>query len=424
MFTIVCFIDVSSLRQFFATIKNEPFIAKWIRRIYIMRYLRTNEEDFAETVTIFSSVIKYCKDLEVLFVDLPLMNAFSGMANALCMYRPRNMQTLYLHTDLCKLRDVIVVLDTFSSSLVHVHLEIRGSGIEEVKLGMMSEIVITFPHLRQLLLYGHISDLVEQASSWEFPSLEMLTLDSLQFNEEIPDIEELLRNYGSRLTHLDIHSTCLGTLPESLVDFCPQLQALSFNADWRFPQNGTEIARLFRVPHPNITFIGLHGLRHAFGVGWVPGISPQMQTISQFFNDKNMRALNKTNFPKLSRIRILDKVLLQDLEAANGPSKACYPRYERWWDHCIGQGIRLEDCTGSDLGTLPDADQGEEGSEDSLEYEEELVELPAEPAVGPLAFMRELREELQTAIANLEDDIIPFTGKHSIYTAPLYSPSI
>lgn len=374
-----------------------------------MRYLKTNEEDFAETTTILSSMIHLCKNLEVLFIDLPLVDTFSGMANALCIYRPRKLQTLYLHTALDQLRSVILTLDTLASSLIHVHIEIRGSVLEEVKLGVMSGIVITFPRLRQLSLCGHISDFVEQASSWEFPELEMLTLDCLPYNEGMPDIEELLRNNGTQLTHLDINAISTSTVNvPSLVDLCPQLQMFSFNADWHFPDNGRDTAVLVRVPHPNITFIGLHGLRHAFGVGWIPGVSPHLQSIRRHDNDRNMRALNKTNFPKLARVRVLDKGLLQDLEAANGPSKDCYGRYERWWDHCIGQRIKLEDCTGNDLGILPDADADEDSeSEDSVEYEEIIEETPTEPAEGPLAFIRELREELQMAIANLDEDVLP-----------------
>lgn len=365
-----------------------------------MRYLRTNEEDFAETSEILSSMVNSCRGLELLFIDLPLMRSFPEVADSLCTHLPRRLQTLCLHTSLDQLRSILIVLDTLSASLLHIYIEIRGPDVDEVKLGMMSGIVITFPRLRQLLLYGRISDLVEEASSWEFPSLEILTLNCLYFKEAIPDVEELLRNNGSQLTHLDVDAMSTVDLP-SLAQLCPRLESLSFNGDWHF--SGSPL----RFPHPNITFVGLHGLRHAFGVGWVPGVSPHLQHSQQHHNDNNMRALSRTKFPKLDRVRVLDNTLLQDLEAANGPSKDCYRRYEWWWDHCIGQGFRLEDCTGADLGTLPDIEQDDESEvSTSTEYEEIVEEetLPM-PVAGPLAVIRGLREELQLAMASLDEDL-------------------
>ena len=88
-------------------------------------------------------------------------------------------------------------------------------------------------------------------------------------------------------------------------------------------------------------------------------------------NDYNFSAISKTNFPKLKLVRVLESTVLNDLNKNNGPAEGvCYERWERWWEQCAGQGIRLEDCTGSLLGTLPGTDEDsadEDGSEDEFE---------------------------------------------------------
>ena len=67
----------------------------------------------------------------------------------------------------------------------------------------------------------------------------------------------------------------------------------------------------------------------------------------------------------------------------------------------------MEDCTGADLGTLPDIEQDDESEvSTSTEYEEIVEEetLPM-PVAGPLAVIRGLREELQLAMASLDEDL-------------------
>jgi hypothetical protein len=46
-------------------------------------------------------------------------------------------------------------------------------------------------------------------------------------------------------------------------------------------------------------------------------------------------------------------------------------RWSKWWDWWRGQGVKWEDCTGSDLGTLPGAAIEDVDAEDESEEEEE-----------------------------------------------------
>ena len=70
--------------------------------------------------------------------------------------------------------------------------------------------------------------------------------------------------------------------------------------------------------------------------------------------------------------------MLRDLNKFDGPSKdnGGYERWNKWWNQFAEARVRLEDCTGQLLGTLPqdeDDDDSEEEEDDESEedYEEE-----------------------------------------------------
>ena len=77
-------------------------------------------------------------------------------------------------------------------------------------------------------------------------------------------------------------------------------------------------------------------------------------------------AFNKVHFPKLQRIRALGQSMLNALNKSDGPSgeDGGYVRYNRWSKACLRFGIRLDDCTGESLGTLPQDNDSEDESED------------------------------------------------------------
>ena len=112
-------------------------------------------------------------------------------------------------------------------------------------------------------------------------------------------------------------------------------------------------SKLNNSPHPSITTIGVHHLLYAFGVGYAAKSERFKTEYIQRSNDLNFAALNKHNFPKLQRVRVLSRALLRALKSNNGPSQLGLSRWEKWWDQCAQQEIRLEDCTGGLLGTLP-----------------------------------------------------------------------
>ena len=99
--------------------------------------------------------------------------------------------------------------------------------------------------------------------------------------------------------------------------------------------------------------------------------SPLLTQIRRRHNDLNMAALNKANFPELQRIRALSQRMLNALNKTDGPSgeNGGYDRWNRWSTACLRSGIRLEDCTGQSLGTLPQDDEYDDESED--EYDDE-----------------------------------------------------
>jgi len=139
------------------------------------------------------------------------------------------------------------------------------------------------------------------------------------------------------------------------------------------------VSNITKRPHPHISTIGLHGLSYAFGIpvrapaGAGEEWSPLLTQIRRRHNDLNMAALNKVNFPRLHRIRALSQSMLNALNKSDGPSNdnGGYDRWNRWSTTCIRSGIRLEDCTGQTLGTLPqDDDEYEDEDESETEDQE------------------------------------------------------
>src|SRR5262249_24446128 len=124
----------------------------------------------------------------------------------------------------------------------------------------------------------------------------------------------------------------------------------AFNLDWRLASDDDHATILVNRPHEYITHIGCHGLLYAFGVGYAAtyaSVEPLRSHMIRIANDRNFDALTRINFPALKCVRVLSTTVLSDLNAADGPEASCFERWERWWDQCAHQGIRLEDCTGN-----------------------------------------------------------------------------
>lgn len=110
---------------------------------------------------------------------------------------------------------------------------------------------------------------------------------------------------------------------------------------------------------------------------------------------------------------------MRDLESNDGPDSRCIPRYQKWWDQCVKQGVGLEDCTGAFLGTLPLKDLEEEESEDEESEEEQSEYEDAEDGswkkqitdggVGdngvPMSELRALLDECRRMSVSEGDDI-------------------
>jgi hypothetical protein len=76
-------------------------------------------------------------------------------------------------------------------------------------------------------------------------------------------------------------------------------------------------------------------------------------------------------------LRVASKGILEDLNKTGGPPRepGGYDRWLKWWTISAGAGIKLEDCTGQPLGTLPganeDSDEKSEDDEEVNDSEEE-----------------------------------------------------
>jgi len=232
-----------------------------------------------------------------------------------------------------------------------------------------------------------------------------------------------------------------------ILDLCPELNTFAFNGDWHLsvpgedgnlPEQGiksldlpkaTLVSRLVRRPHEKITTIGLHGLMHAFGMDFMNdswqswGGNPIRRS-----NDLNVNSLDKIAFPNLKRVRALSRPLLMALNRSDGPSQqgGGMERWERWWQHFTNVNVRLEDCTGEELGVLPGEDNDSDSDEDEEEHEEEEENQwhyevpPMDPEQGPgggrMSELRQLLAECRAMEEEREEPMFPMFGMMGMST--------
>lgn len=344
-------------------------------------------------------MIQHCRKLEIFIVEWSVNAAFTAIADALCTYCSRSLRTLYIHVPPAELAKLIWTLDTLRNLNV-LHLEMGERANEDTRLGSAGNLSLTFPNLVELSLTGDSCDFIEQAVDWEFPRLQSFAFDFGAHRHDLPDIVEFLGSHGSALTYLDINCMLPFDIP-AILAHCPSLRTFCFNPDCRLTEDEGlpfETSKIVNAPHPNLTHIGLHQLLHAFGVGYAGTyamVDPLIARYVRHSNDLNFAALTKRNFPNLTHIRLLNRTLLRDLEAANGPADTCYERWERWSAQCARERIRLEDCTGCDLGQLPELDEDFDDSEDGLSDESYL---PAGDPVEQVQYLTRQIRRLTTAL--------------------------
>lgn len=202
-------------------------------------------------------------------------------------------------------------------------------------------------------------------------------------------------------------------IPTTL-NLCPSLTHFAFNLDWRLGEDEMALnpsSKLVYTPHTHITHIGLHGLSHAFGVGYAATyarLDPITPRFVRRSNDFNFAALNKTNFPKLKCVRSLNRTLLRDLEASNGPTETCLERWERWSNQCGKAGVSFEDCTGSSMGELPELDEEDDEDDGDDESGTESV-VPADPIAQVRALANQCR---QMTAALMQGSMVPPPSNH------------
>jgi hypothetical protein len=366
----------------------------WTRRIHISRFYITpfytalnnarnsisiTKDNFENALV---SIIQHCPNLEIFIVEQPLKSAFGPVADALKTYASRGLRTVKWNVTGETLSKVIWALDSLPY-LISAHIDIETpvpSDQECARLGSATDLPLRLSHLQQLSLRGFMSEFLEQSVGWDMPSLRSFAIDSGISQMDTPDIVAFLTSHGLNLVILDMN---LNVDPPvdvpTILDICPNLTTFTFNADWRINPTDT-VSSITLRPHPHVSTIGLHGLSYAFGIpvrapaGAVTGEdwSPLLTQIRCRHNDLNMAALNKANFPKLKRVRALSQSMLNALNKSDGPGEnGGYDRWYRWSTTCQRAGIRLEDCTGHSLGTLPQDDEYEDENEDEDDNEDE-----------------------------------------------------
>lgn len=380
------------------------------------------------------SIVRHCPNLEIFVVEWPMGNTFGPVVDTLATCTAKSLRTVHWNVSREAASKVIWALDSLPQLLsAHIHFETAAEDQEAVHLGSASNLTLTLPHLQQLSLRGHFQEFLEQATGWSIPGLRSFSFDCGNHRADQPDAIAFLVRHGTKLIFLDLNCIPALDVPH-ILNLCPLLTTFNFNADWRIQQPGEEMPApttsntvafanqtmsiLVHKPHLNIMAIGLHGLMYAFGVGFAAEYAtqePLQAHVIRRSNDLNVAALNRINFPKLQRVRALSRAMLLDLNEEDGPSEedGGVNRYDNWWTMLSGSGIRLEDCTGALLGTLPqdededESDESEESGEgeDSEEDEHEVnweFDIPPMPSEEGTQ-MSELRQLLEECRAMAEE---------------------
>lgn len=350
-----------------------------------------------------------CPNLEIFVMDWPMGMAFRPIAYALCTYCVKSLRSVRWHVPYEAVPKVIWALDTLQS-LQSVYIEVAAPVTETIHLSSAADLQLELKNLQQLSLQGHFQDLLEQITGWSLPSLHSVSFNFLATND-LPDIMEFLTHHGSELTFLDLH--CEPTPnTAAILDLCPFLTTFTFNADGLPSTPGavspSDVVTLVNRPHQNITQIGCHGLLQAFGA---VSRKDDIQTHRiQTKNETNIAALTKANFPNLKKVRVLSRPLLRKLEKSDGPEEEYLERWDRWWTRFAGMRVRLEDCTGALLGTLPQVRTDEGSSEE--ESEDEGDENIGGPRLshGVVSELRQLLEECWKMSEEREEFSLPEVG--------------
>ncbi|KDQ60432.1 hypothetical protein JAAARDRAFT_606455 [Jaapia argillacea MUCL 33604] len=403
LFKYVFLENGSRLRQLCALMDQESTVGKFTKRFHLVRYHpeRVSIQNMENAVV---SIIRHCPNLEVFAITWPIDVSFGPIADALCTFCSHSIRSVQWTIPFEALPRLIWALESLPN-LSSLYIQFGQPVSEVVHLGAAANITLSLPNLSQLSLANFFEDFLDQATGWDLPVLRNLSLDFGNSRENLPDVMDFLSEHGSQLTYLDLNFIPVLDVP-TILELCPALKTFSFNPDWRLPiaQTALPTNPFVRRPHLNITHIGCHKLLYAFGVGFAStygSVDPLRTHIIRRTNDMNFAALNKTNFPSLKYIRVLSRGLLSDLERANGPDQRCTERWERWWKQCAVQGIRLEDCTGDLLGTLPQIEGEGDGDDDGTETE--LSDAPTDVmsmvSAGPFPELRRLVNECRRMTA-------------------------
>ena len=431
----------------------------WTTRIHLTRYYVASNRGIpsADLEDALISIIRHCPNLEIFIIEWPMGNTFGPVADALATYARRSLRTVHWCVPRSAIPKVIWALDSLPYVLAaHIDVDPPSHASEDcddldsndsLPLGAAADVQLNLRSLQQLSLHGQFHELLEEAGGWDMPALRNVMLDSVNSSDQ-PDVIPFLAKHGSKLVFLDLDCVTALNVP-IILDLCPELNTFAFNADWTLSvpgddgnlseqgikdldlPNATLVSRLVRRPHEKITTIGLHGLMRAFGMDFMNQDDTWRSWAGQPIrrsNDLNVNALDKIAFPNLKRVRALSRPLLVALNRSDGPSQqgGGMERWERWWQHFSNMNVRLEDCTGEELGVLPGDDNGSDDSEDDEDEEEEeqreeeeqnnwsYVVPPMDPEQGPgggrMSELRQLLEECRAMEQEREEPMFPMFG--------------
>jgi hypothetical protein len=283
----------SKMFAFRTKFDSEPVLGRWTRRIHVPRQISRS------SVIDLVPLIRLCPNLEILIIEERICNTFDLMVDSLFTHCSKSLQTVHWIVPFQAFPKVIWALE-FLPSLTSVYLEFYSPTREDYLVAASdSDGLLDLPNLVQLSLRRDVRELMNRACRWKMPSLKSFSLDCGYYVYDEPDIIQFLIHHGSKLTFLDIYS--FHNNVTKILDLCPLLQTLTFNADSPLTTSHDEDSEEnpdgtgYRLIHQNMTHIGLHGLQSAFNV----------RSVTTF--DVSRRETNHRNFNSLTRHRLISR---------------------------------------------------------------------------------------------------------------------
>jgi len=345
----------SSLVALLDTLDSKSERGSWIKGLFLYHDSRFGQCDLKQDDInqLLTRLIRYCPTLRALVFD-----PFTELCNAF-WEKPELFDVIRTFTTLRFVSWYIIFGAKFSMANAFANKPNLSSLRLQNAFDLPNDFVdsdsssIHLPSLETLSISNVTKLSLTYVSSWSMPNLISLDID-FGFDEDIDeDVKLLLRVCGAKLLTLNFRAYYNHSMDvQSFLFLCPNLTALSLDINRHLQEH------IVPSPHQNLSRIGFHSRDTLFSF-------PEDETDPPFWRShrregplriKKLSNLSKVNFPRLSSIRIMSRLVVTHylrrgrMEALDVAKSVAWTELYR---RCAVEGIRLEDSTGREFGLPP-----------------------------------------------------------------------